>query len=60
MNNSLDYYNRHAEKYYMNTAKVDMSKVYKTFLQFLSPGALILDAGCGSGLDRLYFLTKMN
>jgi len=60
MNNSLDYYNRHSEKDYMNNVKVDMIKINNTFLQFLSPGALILDAVCGSGRDSLYFLIKMN
>ena len=33
----------------------DMGKLYEPFLQHLKPGAKILDAGCGSGRDSLFF-----
>ncbi len=58
MPNSITYYNKNADKYCKNTLNVDMSKIYHFFLQHLPPGALILDAGCGSGRDSLYFLNR--
>ena len=58
MPNSINYYNQNADKYCNNTLKVDMSKIYHSFLQHLPANALILDAGCGSGRDSLYFLNK--
>ena len=58
MSNSITYYNQNADKYCNNTLKVDMSKIYNSFLQHLPPSALILDAGCGSGRDSLYFLSQ--
>ncbi len=58
MTKSITYYNQNAEKYYKSTLNIDMSKIYHSFLQHLSPSALILDAGCGSGRDSLYFLSQ--
>lgn len=58
MPNSIIYYNQNAEKYYKSTLNIDMSRIYHSFLQHLSPGGLILDAGCGSGRDSLYFLNE--
>jgi len=56
--NSINYYNQNADKYCSNTLNVDMSKIYHSFLQHLPANALILDAGCGSGRDSLYFLNQ--
>jgi len=56
--NSITYYNQNATEYCNNTLNVDMSKIYHSFLQHLPPRALILDAGCGSGRDSLYFLNQ--
>jgi len=58
LNGSIEYYNSNADKYCNNTLNVDMSKIYHSFLQHLPPSALILDAGCGSGRDSLYFLNQ--
>ena len=58
MPNSITYYNKNADKYCKNTLNVDMSKIYCLFLQHLPFGALILDAGCGSGRDSLYYLNQ--
>jgi SAM-dependent methyltransferase len=33
-----------------------MSALYKPFLELVAPNGKILDAGCGSGRDSLYFL----
>ena len=58
MNSTVDYYNQNAEKFYQTTVDADMSDVQDRFLQYLPQGALILDAGCGSGRDSLAFLKK--
>lgn len=52
MNN---YYNTNAEDFFEGTVSVDMSAHYAAFLEKLPEGAHILDAGCGSGRDSLYF-----
>src|SRR5687768_2348818 len=54
--NSIDYYNKNAEQFYNETIDVDMTALYKPFLEHLPDKAHILDAGCGSGRDSLYFL----
>ncbi len=53
---TVDYYNKNAQEFYKNTVKVDMSEHYRRFEKYLSPENRILDAGCGSGRDSLYFL----
>ena len=55
---SLDYYDDHAKEYAALTVKADMSPAYDRFLAYLPAGAAILDAGCGSGRDSLFFLQK--
>lgn len=50
------FYEEHADEFYRQTVGVDMSSLYAPFLESLPPGAHILDAGCGSGRDTLYFL----
>lgn len=50
-----DFYDSHARDFFDATVNVDMSTVYAEFLPHLDPGALILDAGCGSGRDAIYF-----
>lgn len=50
-----NYYNNNAKEYYKDTIKADISKLYVTFINKLKKGASILDAGCGSGRDSLYF-----
>ena len=52
MNN---YYNNNAKAFFEGTAYVDMSGQYKDFLANLPEGGSILDAGCGSGRDSLFF-----
>lgn len=52
---TLDYYNQHADAFFDATINVDMDNIYQKFLPFLTPNAHIVDAGCGSGRDALYF-----
>lgn len=53
-----EYYERNAEAYFKETYNADLSDLYECFLQGLSRGAHILDAGSGSGRDTLAFLRR--
>lgn len=52
---TIQYYNKNANTYFESTVGLDLSTLYGPFLKHLSPGAHILDAGCGSGRDSLFF-----
>ena len=54
---TIQYYNRHAEEFCAGTFSADMSRSRDRFLAYLQPGSAILDAGCGSGRDTLAFLS---
>ena len=56
MNNTLQYYNEHAELFTADTQSSDMTEKYAPFLNHLPDGAHILDLGCGSGRDSAKFL----
>ncbi|RJG00201.1 DUF3427 domain-containing protein [Noviherbaspirillum sedimenti] len=58
MIDTLAYYNNNAADFFSNTVSVDMSVLYDRFLSVLSPGSLILDAGCGSGRDAKAFMQR--
>lgn len=48
---TLKYYQDNAQTFFDGTVNVDMSSLYETFTKHLTPGARVLDAGCGSGRD---------
>ena len=54
-NDSIRFYSQNAARYASDTMKLDMGEVYPHFLSHIAPGGKILDAGCGSGRDSLYF-----
>ncbi|WP_318476508.1 class I SAM-dependent DNA methyltransferase [Photobacterium leiognathi] len=56
-NKTIDYYNKTAESYYLQTAHIDMKDTYRMFQQYVKDGS-ILDAGCGVGRDTRYFIKK--
>ncbi len=56
INTTLDYYNKNAIEFSDGTLGVAFSDIQDEFLSFLQKGSLILDFGCGSGRDTLYFL----
>lgn len=58
INLTVDFYNKNAHEFFGNTVNVDMSQHYRRFEKNLLPDSRILDAGCGSGRDSLYFLSK--
>jgi SAM-dependent methyltransferase len=49
------YYNKNPRKFSQETLSLDMEVAYSPFLSELSPRGSILDVGCGSGRDSLYF-----
>lgn len=53
--NTKNYYNKQAVEFIENTFNVDMSNIYEPFLEYVPQGGKILDVGCGSGRDALYF-----
>lgn len=57
-NNTLGYYDTHADEFYKNTVNVEFSTTQGRFLAKLKRGASILDFGCGSGRDTKYFLER--
>ena len=58
MINTLGYYNKHAKEYYDGTVNANIYDCYTRFLRYVKRKAYILDAGCGSGRDSKYFLSK--
>ncbi|MHB8135852.1 MAG: class I SAM-dependent methyltransferase [Anaerolineaceae bacterium] len=57
-NPNIEFYDNHADEYASQTFLMDMSEVIKEFLTYIPKGGTILDAGCGSGRDSLYFLQQ--
>ena len=58
MDYTIDYYNKNAKNFIENTQNVDMHLAQDKFLQLLDSQSSILDFGCGSGRDTMYFLEK--
>ena len=57
-NNTLGYYENHADEFYNSTVNVEFTTMQERFLKKLKEGSLILDFGCGSGRDTKYFLKQ--
>lgn len=55
MNTTLNYYNNNSEKYFNNTISVNLNHLYKIIQMNINKNDSILDLGCGSGRDSLYF-----
>ncbi len=54
-NSTLSYYNQNAQSFSDSTLHVDMSALYAEFLPLIPKHGHILDAGCGSARDAMYF-----
>lgn len=54
-NTTLNYYNQHAQTFSDSTLNVDMSALYAEFLPYIEQNGHVLDAGCGSARDAMYF-----
>lgn len=57
-NNTLDYYDNHADEFYKSTVDVEFATTQNQFLSKLRKRSYILDFGCGSGRDTKYFLEQ--
>jgi hypothetical protein len=44
-----------AKKYFDGTVSVDVTDLYTPFLELMPVTGVILDAGCGSGRDALFY-----
>lgn len=54
----MTYYNKKAKEFFEDTINVDLTNIYNEFLKHIKPKGKILDLGCGSGRDLLYFKNK--
>ena len=57
MNKTLEYYNENADKFILGTLNVDMMTIQKKFISYIPKNGKVLDLGCGSGRDSLFFKT---
>lgn len=55
---TVDWYDQNSEEYYRRSTPVNMEEQYLRFLEFVPPGGLILDAGCGVGRDTRFFIKR--
>lgn len=55
MDHTDQYYEQFAAEFFGSTVGVDMAPIHQRFQAQLTPGAHILDAGCGSGRDAKAF-----
>jgi cyclopropane fatty-acyl-phospholipid synthase-like methyltransferase len=55
MDETLAYYNQNAQAFIEGTENADMSEQYRFFLKHLPQKGRLLDLGCGSGRDSIYF-----
>lgn len=55
---TLNYYNKTAIEFNRDTVTVQFDEMQNMLIKYLSPGAHILDLGCGSGRDSKAFLKK--
>lgn len=59
-NLTVEYYDKHADDYYLQTNNIDMSESYRKFIHQLKEakreGGRLLDAGCGVGRDTRHFI----
>ncbi len=54
--NSFEYYNKNANRYFIDTKDADMSLWRDKFISYLPQGGRIMDVGCGSGRDSKAFI----
>ncbi len=55
---SISYYDKNSQEFFNRTINADVHDLYQKFLKYVPNGGRILDAGCGSGRDTRFFLSK--
>jgi len=55
---SNNFYNENATSFFNDTVGADLSSIYQQFLSLVKSDSHIVDAGCGSGRDTLFFIKK--
>ncbi len=58
MLDSIDYYNQYATQYYEDTVNLELDDIRDEFIEYLPENSEIMDLGCGSGRDSLYFIER--
>ena len=59
-NTTIEYYDNNAISFVNSSIDADMHPMADLFLQYLPDQAKILDLGCGTGRDSLYFLQHVD
>lgn len=54
----MNYYKENSKEYFDRTFSLDPSSFLAPVAEKLSSGAMVLDVGCGSGRDLLWFKNK--
>lgn len=57
MKTTLDYYNKTARQFTIETQTANLEEIQSQFLDLLPQQPVLLDFGCGSGRDTKYFLS---
>jgi len=52
---TIGFYDQNAEDFFNRSVDVDMAPGCEAFTALVKPGGRVLDAGCGSGRDALFF-----
>ncbi len=55
-NDTINWYQDNAEQFIESTQDVDMTDVYRPFLELVPQGGSILDLGCGAGAATVHFM----
>ena len=57
-NKTIDYYNTHAKEFQQSVQDANMTEMCDRFLEHLAVSSSILDLGCGTGRDSIYFISR--
>ena len=52
---TIGFYDQNAEDFFKRSVDVDMAPGWTAFAALVKPGGRVLEAGCGSGRDALFF-----
>ena len=58
LSSTASYYSSNAQDYINETLNLEMREAFELFIPELQPGGNVLDIGCGSGRDSLFFIQQ--